>query len=74
MKQYTKEQILKAAEISEVSMIDARHIVSLLDEAERLMGLVCPDCGNVKEMNNFGLITCLKCERERIDMFLSMLP
>lgn len=33
MKKYTKEQILIAAEIGEVSMIDARHVVSLLDEA-----------------------------------------
>jgi len=33
MKKYTKEQFLKAAEIGEVSMIDAKHIVSLLDEA-----------------------------------------
>ena len=33
MKKYTKEQILIAAEIGEVSMIDARHIVSLLHEA-----------------------------------------
>lgn len=33
MKKYTKEQILIASEIGEVSMIDARHIVSLLDEA-----------------------------------------
>jgi hypothetical protein len=33
MKKYTKEQILIAAEIGEVSMIDAKHIVSLLDEA-----------------------------------------
>lgn len=33
MKLYTKEQFLLAAEIGEVSMIDARHIVSLLDEA-----------------------------------------
>ena len=32
-KKYTKEEILKAAEIGEVSMIDANHIVSLLDEA-----------------------------------------
>ena len=29
---YTKEQFLKAAELGEVSMIDAKHIVSLLDE------------------------------------------
>jgi hypothetical protein len=33
MKKYTKEQILIAGEIGEVSMIDVRHIVSLLDEA-----------------------------------------
>lgn len=33
MNSYTKEEFLKAAEIGEVSMIDARHIVSLLDEA-----------------------------------------
>ena len=34
---YTKEEILKAAEIGEVSMIDARHIVSLLDEAKTIL-------------------------------------
>lgn len=33
MKKYTKEQILIAGEISEVSMIDVRRVVSLLDEA-----------------------------------------
>ena len=32
MKRYTKKQFLKAAEAGEVSMIDAEHIVSLLDE------------------------------------------
>lgn len=32
MKLYSKKQILKAAELGEVSMIDAKHIVSLLDE------------------------------------------
>lgn len=32
MKKYTKEEFLKAAELGEVSMIDAKHIVSLLDE------------------------------------------
>jgi hypothetical protein len=30
---YTKEEILKAGEIGEVSMIDVKHVVSLLDEA-----------------------------------------
>ena len=34
MKKYTKEEFLKAAELGEVSMIDAMHIVSLLDEVK----------------------------------------
>ena len=34
MKKYTKEEFLKAAELGEVSMIDAKYIVSLLDEAK----------------------------------------
>ena len=29
---YTKQEFLNAAELGEVSMIDARHVVSLLDE------------------------------------------
>jgi hypothetical protein len=37
MKKYTKQEFLKAAEIGEVSMIDARHIVSLLDEAREIL-------------------------------------
>ena len=32
MKKYTKEQFLAAAELGEVSMIDAKHICSYLDE------------------------------------------
>ena len=32
MKLYSKDDYLKAAELGEVSMIDARHVVSLLDE------------------------------------------
>lgn len=35
MKKYTKEEFLKAAELGEVSMIEAKHIVSLLDEVTR---------------------------------------
>ena len=34
MKKYTKEEFLKAAELGEVSMIDAKHIVSRLDEVK----------------------------------------
>lgn len=37
MNKYTKEEFLKAAEIGEVSMIDARHIISLLDEAKAMI-------------------------------------
>ncbi|MFY8160493.1 MAG: hypothetical protein ACOVNU_04125 [Candidatus Kapaibacteriota bacterium] len=33
---YTKEDFLNAAKMGEVSMIDAKHIVSLLDEAREL--------------------------------------
>ena len=44
MKTYTKEQILKAAELGEVSMIDANHIVSLLEEVEDSHN---PDWGRV---------------------------
>ena len=36
MRKYTKEEFLQAAELGEVSMIDAKHIVSLLDEAKIL--------------------------------------
>ena len=34
MRKYTKEEFLKAAELGEVSMIDAKHIVSLLDDVK----------------------------------------
>ena len=32
---YSESEILKAAEIGEISMIDAEHIVSLLSEAKQ---------------------------------------
>ena len=34
MKKYTKEEFLRAAELGKVSMIDAKHIVNLLDEVK----------------------------------------
>ena len=34
MRKYTKEEFLKASELGEVSMIDAKHIVSLLDDVK----------------------------------------
>ena len=61
MKKYTVDEILKAAEIGEVSMIDARHIVSLLDEArEELKGQF--DCRKCKHsfMNPFDQYYCMK--------------
>ena len=36
-KRYSVEEILKAGEIGEVSMIDVRHVVSLLDEARHIL-------------------------------------
>ena len=46
MKKYTVEEILKAAEIGETSMIDAKHICSLLDEAKQILkqGFNCREC------------------------------
>jgi len=47
MKRYSKEEYLKAAELGEVSMIDARHVVGLLDEARDVMKgkvNICHDC------------------------------
>ena len=35
-KKYTIEQYLKAAEIGEVSLIDAKHVCSLLEEAKQI--------------------------------------
>ena len=48
MKKYTVEEYLKAAEIGEVSMIDAKHTTSLLDEARKVLksGFDCRKCKN----------------------------
>ena len=45
-KRYSVEEILKAGEIGEVSMIDVRHVVSLLDEARHILkvGFDCRKC------------------------------
>jgi len=45
-KKYTVDEFLLAAEIGEVSMIDARHTVSLLDEARNELnkGWSCRNC------------------------------
>jgi Zn finger protein HypA/HybF involved in hydrogenase expression len=62
---YTKEEILKAAELGEVSMIDANHIVSLLDEAKTLLGnikneVTCVSCEKKIEYSS-GYFTCADC-------------
>lgn len=61
MPKYTKEEFLKAAEIGEVSMVDARHIVSLLDEARNVIksGFYCPSCKN-SFSNPFDQYYCTK--------------
>lgn len=60
-KKYTKEEFLKAAEIGEVSMIDAKHIISLLDEASHILK-VGFDCHKCKESfsNPFDQYYCRK--------------
>ena len=61
MKKYTKEEFLKAAEMGEVSMIDAKHVVSLLDEARHVMkvGFDCHKCKHAFA-NPFDQYYCLK--------------
>lgn len=46
MEKYTIEEYLKAAEIGEVSMIDAKYVVSLLDESRHILkeGFDCHKC------------------------------
>lgn len=63
---YTKEEILKAAEIGEVSMIDAEHIVSLLFDARlALLGsndevVQCMGCEDVIKSKE-SVIYCANC-------------
>jgi Zn finger protein HypA/HybF involved in hydrogenase expression len=63
MKKYTVEEILKAAEIGEVSMIDAKHVVSLLDEAKHILKVEF-DCHNCKHSfsNPFDQYYCQKTD------------
>ena len=65
MNTYTKQQILKAAKLGEVSMIDARHIVSLLDEVVASELPKCHKCGNRKELNEVGYYECMNCNNEQ---------
>ena len=65
MKKYTKEEFLKAAEIGEVSMIDAKHTVSLLDEAKHILkvGFDCYKCKH-SFSNPFDQYYCNKTDEE----------
>jgi hypothetical protein len=65
MNTYTKQQILKAAKLGEVSMIDARHIVSLLDEVEESELPKCRKCKAPKTINEVGYFECVKCDNEK---------
>lgn len=60
-RKYTKKEFLKAAEIGEVSMIDAKHIISLLDEARHIL-TVGYDCHKCKHSfsNPFDQYYCQK--------------
>jgi len=62
-KKYTVEEFLKAAEIGEVSMIDAKHTVSLLEEAKHILK-VCFDCHKCKHSfsNPFDQYYCQKTD------------
>ena len=64
MEKYTKEEFLKAAEIGEVSMIDAKHIVSLLAEAKHIIK-VGYDCHKCKHsfLNPFDQFYCQKTDK-----------
>ena len=65
MEKYTKEEFLKAAEIGEVSMIDAKHIVSLLDEAKYILktGFDCHKCKH-SFLNPFDQYYCQKTDEK----------
>lgn len=60
-KRYTKREFLFAAQIGEVSMIDANHIVSLLDEASEILKKTfdCRMCAHSK-YNELDNIICDK--------------
>jgi len=60
METYTKEEFLKAAEIGEVSMIDAQHVVSLLDEARLFLSGELYEF--VESKGKYDLSVCSICE------------
>lgn len=64
MKKYTKEEFLKAAEIGEVSMVNAKNIVSFLDEARHSLryGFDCYKCKH-SFSNPFDQYYCQKTDK-----------
>lgn len=59
---FTKPEYLEAAELGEVSMIDAKHVVSLLDEVRN--GRKCKSCGARTDKEY-----CDICEAKGIDAY-----
>lgn len=41
---YTKKEILTAGKLGEISMIDVKHLISLLDEAREHLNRSCYNC------------------------------
>ena len=41
---YTKKEILTAGKLGEISMIDVKHLISLLDEAREHLKRTCDNC------------------------------
>ena len=72
MKKYTKEEFLKAAEIGEVSMIDAKHTVSLLDVARHILkvGFDCHKCKH-SFSNPFDQYYCQKTDENGEECYTS---
>lgn len=65
MEKCTKEEFLKAAEIGEVSMIDAKHTISLLDEGKQILkvGFDCYKCKHSFQ-NPFDQYYCQKTDEK----------
>lgn len=67
MKKYTKQQIITAGKLGEISMIDIEHLISLLDEAVCLdknnkdFFLNCVVCGDKYNNSKNNSDTCNKC-------------
>lgn len=43
---YTKKEILTAGKLGEISIIDVKHLISLLDEAREKLQRNCKNCNH----------------------------